>query len=58
MSKHLSCNDVMAGCGVTISAATEEELLAKAAVHARKDHGVEQITPELAEKVKSAIEDR
>ncbi len=58
MSKQIACNDVVSGCGFTATAATEEELVAKAAAHARECHGVETITPELAAKVKSAIKDR
>ncbi len=58
MEKHLACNDVVAGCGFTATAPTEEELLKKAAAHARERHGVDEITPELAAKVKSAIKNR
>jgi predicted small metal-binding protein len=58
MSKQISCNDVVSGCGFTATAATEEELLAKTAAHACESHGVKEITPELAAKVKSAIKDR
>jgi predicted small metal-binding protein len=58
MSKELTCNDVVAGCAFEASAQTEEELLAKVAAHARESHGLEEISPELAAKVKSAIKDR
>ena len=58
MAKHIACNDVVTGCKFTATAATEEELLRKTADHARESHGVKEITPELAAKVKSAIQDR
>jgi predicted small metal-binding protein len=58
MAKHIACNDVVAGCRFTATAPTEEELLEKTAEHARESHGVKEITPELAAKVKSAIQDR
>ncbi len=58
MTKHIACNDVVEGCRFTATAATEEELLEKTAEHARESHGVKEITPELAAKVKSAIQDR
>jgi predicted small metal-binding protein len=45
------------GCGFTATAATEEELLKKVVAHASQDHGVTEVTPELAAKVKSAIRD-
>ena len=37
------------------SAETEEELMEKVVAHAKHDHGVTEVTPELAEKVKAAI---
>lgn len=58
MAKQIACNDVMKGCAFTATATTEEELLAKAAAHAREKHGVREITPELAAKVKAAIKNR
>ena len=54
-SKHIACGDVVPGCTFTASAATEEELLNKVVAHATHDHGVTEVTPELAAKVKAAI---
>ena len=58
MAKHLACNDVVSGCGFTATATTEDEVVEKAAEHARESHGVKEITPDLAAKVKAAIKDR
>jgi len=58
MSKQITCGDIVEGCSFTATAATEEELAAKVAAHAREKHGVSEITPELAEKVKAAIKSR
>ena len=52
--KRLECNDLFEGCGAVVEAESDEEILAQAAQHASKDHGVE-VTPELAEQVKSCI---
>jgi predicted small metal-binding protein len=52
---HISCADIVPDCPFTASAATEEELLAYVAAHAAHDHGIVEITPELAAKVKDAI---
>jgi predicted small metal-binding protein len=41
-----------------VEAATEEELLAAVEAHAAVDHGVTEITPELAAEVKAAIRTR
>jgi len=58
MAKHIACNDVVNGCGFTATAPNEGELVEQVATHARESHGVEEITPELAARVKAAIKDR
>ena len=58
MGKHICCNDVVAGCGFEAKAATEEELLKLVTAHAEQAHGVGEVTPELAAKVKAAIQSR
>ena len=55
MAKAIACNSVVPGCKFTVSATTEEELLEKVAAHAKHDHGVTEVTPELLSKVKAAI---
>jgi len=58
MAKHIACNDVVDGCKFEASAPTEEELLKQVTAHAAKDHGVKEVTPDLAAKVKAAIQSR
>lgn len=55
MSKEIACTNVVPGCKTTVRADTEEELLQKVAEHARKDHGVTEVSPELLAKVKAAV---
>ena len=55
-SKHIHC--VVPGCGFEASAPTEEDLMKKVADHASADHGLKEIPPELAAKVKAAITTR
>ena len=54
-SKNIACGDIVPGCAFTATAATEEELIAQVAAHAAHDHGVTEITPQLAAQVKAAI---
>jgi predicted small metal-binding protein len=54
MTKVLKCGDLMPGCDFKATGATEQEVLQKAAEHAKSAHGI-SVTPELAEKVKAAI---
>jgi predicted small metal-binding protein len=58
MTKEIACTNVVPGCGFTADAATEEELLAKVAEHARVVHGVSEVTPELVTKVRAAITEK
>jgi predicted small metal-binding protein len=58
MEKRIACNDVVPGCTFTATAATQDELLKKVLAHASADHGVTEVTPELAARVTSAIRDQ
>jgi len=58
MTKHIACNDVVAGCRFEASAPNENELLQKVTAHAAQEHGVKEVTPELAAQVKAAIATR
>ena len=55
MSKRIACTDIVNGCPFEASAKSEEELLRQVTAHAKETHGIAQVTPELAEKVKAAI---
>ena len=57
-ARHIACKDLVPGCSFTASAATEEELVAKVIAHAAQGHGITEVTPELAAKVKAAITTR
>jgi len=57
-AKHLACGAVVPGCEFTATATSEEELLKQVVAHAAEKHGVTEITPELAAKVKAAIQTR
>jgi predicted small metal-binding protein len=57
MTKVLRCNDVVGSCDFVARGESEQDILRQAAEHARSVHQVEEVTPELAEKVRSAIRD-
>jgi len=58
MAKELKCGDLMPGCKAVVEGKDEDEVVAKAAEHAKSAHGLQQITPELASKVRSAIKEK
>ncbi|MDE1813022.1 MAG: DUF1059 domain-containing protein [Thaumarchaeota archaeon] len=55
--KSFKCADMGFSCGWTASASSEKEMMQKIAGHA-PSHGIEEITPDLAAKVKSKIKDQ
>lgn len=57
MSKILRCRDVGMDCDFEARGKDENEVLGKAAVHARSAHGIQEIEPDLAERVRAAIRD-
>jgi predicted small metal-binding protein len=57
MAKVINCRDVGVDCDFQARGETVEEVLQKCAEHARSDHGMEQIPPELEAAVRNAMRD-
>jgi predicted small metal-binding protein len=57
MAKVLHCSDVVPNCDYVAKGESEQEVLQQAAEHARTAHNLGEVTPELADKVRSAIRD-
>lgn len=57
MKKVIRCKDVGFDCEGVIKADTEKEALALAADHAKKVHGLTDVTPEIVAKIKSVMKD-
>ncbi len=55
MAKVIHCRDAGFDCNAVIRAETEEGALQMVAQHAQTVHGLEEVTPELVEKVKSVM---
>lgn len=58
MPKELRCGDLMPGCSTVIEGKDENEVVAKAAEHARRDHNIPNVTPDLERQVRGAIHDK
>ncbi len=56
--KELRCGDLMPGCNFVAEGKDVNEVMAKAADHAKKDHGMTTIPPDVAKKAQAAIRDR
>ncbi len=55
MEKVIRCRDVGFDCNGVIRAKSEEEALSLAAKHAKSVHGLEDISPEVIDKIRSVI---
>ena len=58
MAKEMRCGDLMPGCNKVIEGKDETEVMAKAAEHARSDHNIQHMTPDLEQKVRGAIHEK
>ena len=55
MTKVLRCRDVGLDCDAVVRAESEDELLAKAAEHAKEDHGMQEVPAEVVEKIREVM---
>lgn len=55
MAKTMSCRDVGVDCDFQAIGETVDEVMRQCADHAKSAHGIDEIPPELAAKVQSAI---
>lgn len=58
MSKEMKCGDIVPGCKAVLSGKDENEVMQQAAQHAKKDHGMMTLPPDVAAKAKAAIHER
>lgn len=53
--KVLHCRDLGFDCDAVVRANTEEEVLRKAAEHARNDHNMQEVPDEVVQKIRESI---
>ena len=58
MTQVFRCSEVFRECRYVASSSSRNEVLAQAAAHAREAHHLEEITPEFAALVRSAIHEQ
>jgi predicted small metal-binding protein len=57
MAKIVRCRDVGVDCDFEARGTTEQEVMQQCVEHARREHGMKEIPPDLAMKVRDAIRD-
>ncbi|HXK33009.1 MAG TPA: DUF1059 domain-containing protein [Dehalococcoidia bacterium] len=57
MGKMLRCQDVMGNCDAVLYGKDEDEVIAKAEEHARKEHNMTMIPPDVVREIANHITD-
>lgn len=55
MKYQLSCGDAVPGCSARFEDESRDRILEQVAAHAREDHGVAEVTPEMLEAIVANI---
>ena len=55
MTFRLSCGDAMPGCTARFEDESKDEILRQVTVHAQRDHGVAEVTPDMLEAISANI---
>ncbi|MFN2444767.1 MAG: DUF1059 domain-containing protein [Vicinamibacterales bacterium] len=58
MAKILRCGELMPGCDTVIEGSDTEDVVQKAVAHAKADHNMVTMPPEVLAKVREAIRER
>ena len=56
--KEFKCGELVPGCETVIHGESDEEILEKTAVHAREEHGMDEVPPEVQDNVRASIVER
>jgi predicted small metal-binding protein len=57
MTKVVRCSDMVPGCDYVARAESEDELMQKAAQHAREAHGIQTLSADLVQQIKGKVRD-
>ena len=56
--KEFRCGDLVPGCTTTFQGESEDEILEQVAVHARDEHGMDEVPPEVVDEMRAGISER
>jgi predicted small metal-binding protein len=56
--KVFRCADVVPGCPAELEGESEDELLESVEAHARDEHGIDEVPPEVVDRIRSSITER
>lgn len=56
--KEFRCGTLVPGCGAAFHGNTEDEILQHIAAHARDEHGMDEVPPEVVDKILASISEQ
>jgi predicted small metal-binding protein len=56
--KEFKCAVLVPDCWATFEGETDDEILQQVAVHAREEHGMDDVPPEVVGQIRAAISER
>jgi predicted small metal-binding protein len=56
--KEFRCGVLVPGCSASFEGESEDEILQQVATHARDEHGMDEVPPEVVDKVVASISER
>ena len=56
--KQFVCGELVPGCTHVFHGGSDEEILEQVEVHAREDHGMPEVPPEVADRIRASITER
>lgn len=56
--KEFRCGEIVPGCDAVLDGESDDEILEKVGVHAREEHGMDEVPPEVEQNVRALIIER
>jgi len=53
--KEFRCGTLVPGCDAAFKSETEDEILQHIAAHARDEHGMDEVPPEVVDRIRAAL---
>jgi predicted small metal-binding protein len=56
--KEFRCGKLVPGCDAQFEGETEDEIMTEIAAHARDEHGMDEVPPEIVDKIRASLIER
>jgi predicted small metal-binding protein len=53
--REFRCGEIVPGCDEAFQGETDDEILERVEVHAREEHGMDRVPPEVADTIRASI---